>query len=142
MVWVVMARKKIYKPKSFESTGKVNDTSANIYDSMLMSKSFLHLTKNQRLLYVYMKNQYYGKRKPCKDHPDIEILQGDDLFYFSMGMAEKYGLYKKGSQGQFYKDIRAIEEHGFIKTIVNGKVKKEKSIYCFSDEWKRWNDTS
>lgn len=98
-------RKKQYIPKPFESTGEVRDTSANIYESMLCSAAYQDLTKNQRLLYVYMKAQYYGKRKPGRDNQDIESLQGDDLFYFNLALAVKYGLYASGSRQQLYADI-------------------------------------
>lgn len=107
-------RKKQYIPKSFESTGEPRDTSANIYESMLCSAAYQDLTKNQRLLYVYMKAQYYGKRKPGRDNLDIESLQGDDLFYFNPALAVKYGLYASGSRWQFYADIKAVEDHGFF----------------------------
>ncbi len=137
-----MVKKKAYRPKSFESSGKSNDTSANLYESMLLSAAFMDLTPKQRLLYVYMKAQYYGKRKPGKDNPNIENLQGDDLFYFPRTLAEKYNLYTRSNNRQFYNDIKAIEEHGFIKTISSGKATKTKSIYKFVGAWKMWNDSS
>lgn len=137
-----MAKKKAYRPKSFESSGKSNDTSANLYESMLLSAAFMDLTPKQRLLYVYMKAQYYGKRKPGKDNPDIESLQGDDLFYFPLTLAEKYKLYTKSNHMQFYKDVRAIESHGFIQTVSNGKTTRSKSIYRFIGDWKMWDDSS
>ena len=102
-------RRKPYIPRSFESTGEARDTSANIYESMLKSVAYQDLTKNQRLLYVYMKAQYYGKRKPGRDFPDVERLQGDDLFYFNLALAEEYGLYTRKNRGAFYDDIKAIE---------------------------------
>lgn len=133
-----MARKKPYKPKPFESVGKPNDTSANIYETMLLSPAFMDLSKNQRLLYLYMKAQYYGKRKPGKDFPEMELFQGDDLFYFPMGTAEKYQLYRKANHKAFYDDVHNLESHGFIKTVSNGKTTKRKSIYQFSGEWQNW----
>lgn len=135
-------RKKSYAPKSFESTGISNDTSANIYGSMLESPAFKDLSKNQRLLYVYMKKQYYGTRKPGRDYPNMEQLQGDDLFYFNFALAEKYGLYSRSNDRQFYKDIKDIEQHGFIKTVSNGKATKSRSIYKFTGDWKLWQDSS
>lgn len=137
-----MARKRTYRPKSFESSGVSNDTSANIYESMLASPAFMDLSKNQRLLYVYMKAQYYGKRKPGKDNPDIDALQGDDLFYFPMSLAERYGIYSRSNHTQFYSDIAAIEQHGFIKAVSNGKSTRSKSIYRFVSDWRQWNDSS
>ncbi len=137
-----MARKRGYKPKAFESAGGDRDTSANIYESMLQSAAFMDLSKNQRLLYLYLKAQYYGKRKPGKDYPDIEQFQGDDLFYFPMSVAEKYGLYTKSNHTAFRNDMKALESHGFIRTVSNGKSTKKKSICQFSGEWRIWNDDS
>ncbi|MDL2301034.1 hypothetical protein LJC58_01620 [Lachnospiraceae bacterium OttesenSCG-928-D06] len=135
-------RKKPYTPKAFESTGVSNDTSANIYGSMLDSPAFKDLSKNQRLLYVYMKKQYYGTRKPGRDFPDMDQLQEDELFYFNLALAERYGLYSRSNDRQFYKDIAAIEQHGFIKTISNGRTTKSRSIYKFTRDWKQWKDSS
>ncbi len=135
-------RKKPYTPKAFESTGISNDTSANIYGSMLESPAFKDLSKNQRLLYIYMKKQYYGTRKPGRDFPEIEELQGNDMFYFPLSLAVKYKLYTRNNHTQFNNDIKAIEKYGFIKTVVNGKSQQIKSVYQFSNGWKMWNDTS
>ena len=130
-----MPRKRKYRPKPFESTGKSNDTSANIYESMLTHPAFLGLTKNQRFLYLCMKAQYYGKRKPGKDHPEIPELQADEFFYFSRLDAVKYGITKGNGNTEFYKDVDALERAGFIETVVNGRATKKKSIYRFSDKW-------
>ena len=135
-------KKKRYRPKAFESTGISNDTSAAIYESMLISPAFMDMTKNQRFLYVCMKAQYYGKRKPGKDFPDIEQLQGDDLFYFNLSLAEKYGLYTRNGHTSFYNDVKAIEDHGFIETVSNGKATHSKSIYRYSSKWREWCDSS
>lgn len=135
-----MARKKPYKPKRFESTGVSNDTSANIYESMLLSPAFLDLNSRTRTLYLYMKAQYYGKRKPGKDFPDVEQVQSGECFYFNMAVAVKYNLYSVNNHTQFYKDIKILENHGFIKTISNGKATRSKSIYRFSDEWQEWKN--
>jgi len=141
--------RRTYKPKSFEGIGgkfkntygrMQADTSANIYESMLQSAAFMDLSARQRLLYVYMKAQYYGKRKPGKDYPDMEKLQDDDLFYFSMAMAEEYGLYTRSNHTRFYADIKELERHGFIKTVSNGKKNKKKSIYRFSADWQQWKE--
>lgn len=117
-------------------------TSANVYGSMLESPAFKDLSKNQRLLYIYMKKQYYGTRKPGQDFPDMEQLQGDNLFYFNLALAEKYGLYSRSNDRQFYADIRAVEQHGFIKTVSSGRATKSRSIYKFTGDWKEWQDSS
>ena len=83
-----MARKKKYVPKAFES-GKAGDVSANIYASMIQSRAWSNLTNNARVLYVYMKLQYYGQ----KTIPDRE----QECFYFNKAMFIKtYQLYSPG----------------------------------------------
>lgn len=132
-----MSRSK-YIPKGFESDSRSNDTSANIYESMLESEAFMDLTKNQRLLYVYCKKQYYGKRKPQRDYPDIEEFKSEECFYFCLSMAERYGLYTRKNKGQFYKDMKALVSHGFIDVVSNGKYTKSKTVYRYSYAWKLW----
>lgn len=131
-------RKKKYKPKLFESTGTSNDTSANIYHSMMISPAFKNMTKNQRLLYICMKDRFYGQRKPGLDYPDIDGLQGDDKFYFNFALAEEYGLYTKGNKQSLYNDIKELEKHGFIKTLSNGKSTHSRSIYQYVKDWQTW----
>lgn len=135
------AKKRKYKPREFESTGVRNDSSANIYRTMFLSPAFLNLTKNQRLLYITMKSQYYGVQKPGKDFPEIPELQGDDLFYFSMWTAERYGLYTRGNHMSFYKDTKSLVDHGFIEIVSNGRATHEKNIYRYSSKWRTWKDS-
>ena len=101
---------------------------------MLTSAAFTDLTKNQRLLYIYMKAQYYGKRKPSHDF----IMQSDEVFYFNRAIAIEYHLYSDSNRKSFYDDIKAIEQHGFIRTISNGKAAKQRNIYQFVSDWKQW----
>lgn len=37
-----------------------------------------------------------------------------------------------------HSDIKALEEHGLIRTVFNGKPTKRKSIYGFSNKWQTW----
>lgn len=121
-----MARKKKYVPKAFES-GKAGDVSANIYASMIQSKAWSNLTNNARVLYLYMKLQYYGQ----KTIPDRE----QECFYFNKRMFTKvYQLYK--NVNQFYKDKKLLIDNGFIETVENGKTTRTKSIYRFSSKWR------
>ena len=134
-----------YEPKSFEAVnqkiktetgGTIADTSANIYESMLRSKSFKSLNPKQKILYVYCKAQYYGKRKPGKDFKDVKDLQGNDLFYFSWRMAQEYGLYKPSCNSNFQKDMKALIDAGLISKVSSGKSQHKKNIYQYSDRWK------
>lgn len=119
-----MARKKKYVPKSFESS-KAGDVSANIYASMMQSRAWGNLTNNARVLYLYMKLQYYGQ----KTIPDRE----QECFYFNKALVTKnYQLYT--NVNQFYKDKKMLIDNGFIETVENGKNTRTKSIYRFSSK--------
>ncbi len=133
-----MSNKGNKQPKSFESDGRSKDSFARIYESMFESKAFMDLTKNQRLLYLYMKKQLYAKRKPQADYPEIEQFKGESLFYFNLAAAEKYGLYSRTNNKQFYKDKDVLIDHGFIECVSNGRCTRSKSIYKFSGNWKLW----
>ena len=133
-----MSKQKIkYKPKKFESTGISSDTSANIYMSMLMSDAWQSLTKNQQILYVYCKAQYYAeKRKP---KPKLVELDAEQLsLCFTMNKSKwcnLYKIYKNGSQSSFVKDMKALVDSGFIDIVESGKNTRTKNIYRLSSEW-------
>lgn len=130
-------RKTPYKPKLFESTGRSNDTSANIYDSMLVSPAFKALTKGQRLLYVYMKKMYYGHRRPIKDDP-LSFTFNQCKWIKDKKHTNKYGFELYSNKNQFYKDRDALVNHGFIEIVENNKNQRESNIYRFSDKWRTW----
>lgn len=131
-----MAKKEKYVPKSFEST-KTRDSYASIYMSMLMSQSWQNLTKNQQLLYVYCKAQYYAEHNTPK--PKIKKLSEIEFSEcFTMNKSKwckLYHLYKDGNQNGFIRDMRALMENGFIEVVENGRTTRTKSIYKFSDKW-------
>ena len=128
-----MAKKKKYQKKDFESTGANYDVSANIYLSMVKSKAWLSLTKNQRLLYVYLKLQYYSqKRKPDKDNKE--------MFYFNQTKwLNEYKLYSEGNKKSFYNDMEQLIIKGFIDCVSSGKTTREKNIYQYSSRWQDYN---
>ena len=140
--------------KSFESKGKFidqngterNDTSAAIFESMLLSEAYLDLTPKQRLLYLYCKAQYFGKRKPKQDFQDLEQID-NECFYLPWVNMKNYKLYgqkgksekaDKNASKEFYKDMTALVKHGFIKKIGNGGHGK-KNIFKFISEWQKWS---
>lgn len=139
--------KKKYHPKAFESLGdkytdadghKRTDTSANLYESMLTSDAWKDLPFRQRALYTACKAQYYGKRKPEKDFPEVPGVQGDDCFYMNAAAVKKYGIYTKNMHREFYGDLKALCGHGFITCVSNGQANKSRSIYRFSSSWAAW----
>lgn len=133
-----MSRKKEkYVPKSFESTGAGNDTSANIYMSMLMSDKWQALSKNAQVLYVYCKAQYYAEKK--KPKPQFrELTEQEQRQCFTMNKSKWQKLYHiyKSDNGQFNKDMKQLIEMGFIDIIQSGQRNRSKSIYMLSNRWK------
>lgn len=137
-------KKHDYVAKRYESKGKTfvdkngtqrTDTFATIFESMLQSKAFKRLTKNQRLLYVYCKAQILGKRKPKQDFKELELYQEEECFYLHLQAVIDYGLYKRGGAKRFYNDMQALEDNGFIKKVASGKHSKSKNVYKLVDDW-------
>ena len=132
-----MKKWKKYIPQGFESFGYSNDTSANIYLSMLVSPAWLALTKNAQILYVYCKSQYYAERR--KPIPQIRQLNDTQLKRcFTMNKSKWLDIYHiyNSEYGQFYKDMAMLVEQGFIEVVESGKSNRTKSIYMFSDKWR------
>lgn len=140
---------KKYQGKKFECTGLGKctdsngtvraDTSTRIYESMLVSQAFMTLTPKQQILYVYCKAQYYGKTKPAADYKELGLYQENSYFYLSLKMVKAYGLYTDSTHSNFYKDMKALEEHKLIKKVCGGRY-KQKSIYQYTSEWQSWGN--
>ena len=124
-------RKTPYQKRPFESIGTSNDTSANLYMSMLLSDAWRALTAQQQRLYLYCKAQYYAeKQKP----------NGDPLC-FTMNQSKwcgLYGLYEKTNAKGFYRDMAALIEAGFVTCTECGAATRTKSIYRFSSMWQKY----
>ena len=123
-----MSSPRKYKKRGFESTGIQSDTSANIYESMLLSKAWQDLSPRQKVLYVVCKSQLYAeKTKPFGD---------DSCFTMSRSKwADKYGLYSKSNGTGFYRDMAELIEHGFIRCRQGGKASRTKTVYQLFDKW-------
>ena len=144
-----MSRRKKWTARPFESQGQKftdpntgtvrTDTSANIYESMLLHPAFTSLKPRQQVLYLVCKAQFYGHRKPKQDFTELEDVQGDECFYMNLSAVIRYGNYTRNMRREFYTDMRELEKRGFIKTISSGRSTKSKSIYQFSADWKNWN---
>lgn len=93
-------RKTPYQKKPFESTGASNDTSANVYMSMLLSAAWRALTAQQQRLYLYCKAQFYAeKQKPNNDPLCFTMNQSK--------WAALYGLYEKSNAKALPRYVRA-----------------------------------
>ena len=139
---------KGYKKKDFESTeyysdengNRRKDTSANIYESMLLSKAWQELTAQQQALYVVCKSQYYNlKKKPSLS--ESEPHGNERHFYMNRYLwNEKYVLYKRNNAGGFHRDMAALIEKGFLRCVWRGMDTKSKSVYAFSSKWQKYPD--
>lgn len=137
-------KKTDYTPQNFETKGKkftnqrgkIQDESyAALYESMLQSPAFKGLKPREKVLYLYCKAQQFGKHKPSQDCSDFPE---DSSFYMNWGKALDYGLYPASSSRNFYRDMKTLESKGFIKLLKSGQAHKEKNVYQFIDEWKKW----
>lgn len=117
------------------------DTVTRIFESMLLSEAFMDLTSKQKILYIYCKAQFYGKKKPKgeKEFKDLGLFQDEEYFYFPLRTATSYGLYNESTHANFYRDMQVLVEHGFIERASPGRF-KQKSIYRYSDGWKTWGE--
>ena len=104
-----MARKSKYVPKAFESIGG-NNLSAIIYVSMLQSKAWMQLSKNARLLYLYMKAQYYGARN-LPERPNTD-------FVFNWALVSK--TYKLYTNYQRFENDRNMQDSLLGPESTNG----------------------
>ena len=127
-------RKKPYQKQMFESTGVSSDTSANIYESMMLSRAWKELTPSQKVLYMTCKSQYYSEKRKPEDNRE----------YFTMNKekwAGKYELYAPGSGYSFGRDMAALITHGFVACVYADRSPTTKNIYRFSSMW-QWYGTA
>ncbi len=90
----------------------VSDTYTPITDSVLLSEAFQDLKPHEQILYIAMRSQEYGKRKPCRDYKEgsmeWEQVRSDKCFYFPRSMAERYCKRYVKNQNRLYKDVRVL----------------------------------
>ena len=145
--------KNIYEPKTFESDKRllpknrngthIQDTSANIYTSMLLSAAWHKLSSKQKELYLYCKAQYFGESKSAEEHKtNNEIQNGTNAnlqIRFTMNKSkwcEIYHIYTENTKRYFYSDMQALIDNGFVNRVERGKNTFTKNIYEFSDKWR------
>ena len=130
-----MSKYRPYEKKGFESMGNSSDTSANIYESMLLSPAWLELTATQKTLYLACKSQFYSeKRKPNNNAKQFTMNK--------YKWCNKYKLYTNANSAGFYRDIAVLIEKGFIFCVESGAFTRTKSIYQFSDKWQIYGQAS
>ena len=132
-------KRKRYAPQPYESARGTGDTCAQIYESMLTHPAFLDLTYRQRFLYVVCKAQLYGKRKPrdTEGYKEIPELCGETVFFFGSDDAARYGLSTESNHRDFYRDMRALINAGFIEKLVDGSRGRGRAVYRLSSRWQQ-----
>lgn len=118
------------------------DTYARITDSILLSEAFRDLKPHIQMLYIFMREQDIGKRKPNRDFdetsPNWESIRSERCFYFPWHTAKAYSKRYEGNGSRLYKDIDVLIEHGFIEKVLSGRNTRKNSIYKYSDKWHKW----
>ena len=103
---------------------------AKITHDMMQSAVWQDLSLRQQGLYLHLKAKYRQKVL----HGNIESDNRNDI---SLPKSEWYpNLYS--DYRTFSKDIRKLEDNGFIHTVRYGKAMHQCNIYGFSDLWKKW----
>ena len=134
---------------SYESTGRIkrggrtmSDTYARITDSVVLSPAFQDLKPHLQMLYLAMRLQDIGKRKPNRDYdessPVWEQVRSEQCFYFPFHTARQYLPRYSGNSGRLYADIDILIEHGFVEKVLSGKNARENNVYKYSDKWQQW----
>lgn len=120
-----------YEKKPYESNCQKNDTSANIYMSMLMSPAWKDLTPKQQQLYVYCKAQKYAEKS--KTHGEESYTMNRSKW------CSLYELYAINNAKGFYRDMEALITHGFVDCVECGANTRTKSIYKLSSRWHNYD---
>lgn len=147
-----------YRPDGKEDI----ETTASKTMSMMLSKAHRDLTPRQRELLTVAYSQFYGARsRPCLDFPEVDVFKecrGNKHIYLNKKLlVDVFGLYSENNHSAMYKDIDALVTHGFLDRLTprvnpkdkdgqrpnttideNGQMKFSRSIFSFSDKWRRW----
>lgn len=104
---------------------KVVSMGQNKLLKVLVSQAWHNLSLKQKELYLYCIAQIEGNQPP--------------LFTMNKNKWKNvYGLYTDCSQRNFYKDMKALIENGFIEVVRNGKQKSQNNIYKCVNKWQRF----
>lgn len=108
----------------------------------LDSEAGRSLTARQWLLFMNMARHYRGesrKSEVAAQFPEVDTLQGQNLFFFTQAEALQTGRYggRDFNKHTFYKDMKALVDRGFIEIVAAGG-RRSKTIYRFSSQWRNW----
>lgn len=102
--------------------------------SLTLSEAYRSLSGNgiKLLIYVYSLEHNYKRNT----HPDDAKGTKRERWYFycPKNSGDKCGV----TGNSFPRAITELIEKGFIDCIASGKHSKTKSIYCYSERWKKY----
>lgn len=126
----VVAKRKKDSGQPFERIG-ADPQFALFYKSMVTAPKWKKLSKSARLLYFYMKFEYFSKNT-------VEYPDNMEIFYFNESLFKHYELYT--DKRQFRKDRQQLVDNGFIEVVEDNHLRRKKNIYKFSDRWKAYEE--
>lgn len=140
---VKMAKKKRYE-QDYCASAEGQDYFCKFYVGMTKHDAFIKLETCAKMMYVYCRVQAIssdGKRALYKHAENEGKRYSPNAFVFPSSHFEKYGLERSNAA----KQLKKLEESGFIKVIERNAHRHKPNVYEFSAEWrndKKNEDTS
>lgn len=151
-----MGRNNTYKAKEYESfltTGYVEnnhhyfkdlngnrraDSVLGVTTSMFMHPAYMELSGSQIRLYQLALYQFHNAPDRPSDNSDSEKYKGNNgKRYIYLNELLAIGVFKMyGSNTTFRKDLKALEEHGFLIPVE--RQSHQRIIYELSTAWKEY----
>jgi len=106
-----------------------------VWSSFVTSAAYRDLTDKQARLLFYCYFETHGRAMNDSENGDPL------LFYMNRGLyVTYYGLYSKGNESGFRRDMTALIEHGFVDCRARGYEMKDKNLYRLSSRWRLWGE--
>ena len=123
-------------PKDIFASAKAKDNFGMIFDSMLQCERFQQLRTRTKWMYVLCRVQARTEEggKVLHEHGKSEgKIYPLNCFVFPAAHMERYGMLKQNGS----KELKALEEAGFISTVEKNSHRQKVNVYQFSEKWKQ-----
>lgn len=127
---------------------KHSDTSCNVFMSMRFSQAWHNLTYKQKELYSILKGLEYAEKKDRAKlitEKERTTLSNEELrsinvkYRFTFNKTKwcyYFGLYSPKGRNDFYDDMNALIQNGFVKLLQSGQNTKTSNIYELDNKWR------
>ncbi len=108
-----------------------------LFKTLRNDPAYKALTGNQRVLYQECLAQWTEdpyKEGKFSDLSEVSTEARLESFYMNWALGREIGIYR--SKDTFYKDLKRLEEIGFIKCLYHGHARGDKSLYRLASDWK------